>query len=144
LSRSVRVIGDDRDPALQIGSACRAAGCSGACGRRPVERSIPLRWIPVDGRVPRVGDQAEISVQALGLTRVAAICFGLPLFAMIGAGWLAGLAAARVGFVGDTLTAVAGLLSAGAVLMVVSRHGPALVRYLQLRVNSLGECHDPS
>jgi hypothetical protein len=98
----------------------------------------------IDGPLPRVGDRAEISVQALGLTRVAAICFGAPLLAMIGAGWLAGEASARVGFASDWLPAVAGLLSAAAVLAALRHHGPALVRHLELRVSSPGTRHDPS
>jgi positive regulator of sigma E activity len=138
LRRGGRVVHDDHGPVLHIGAECTAAGCSGAgaCGRPVAERSIPLRWIPVDGRDPGVGDWVEISVQAVGLTRVAAICFGLPLLVLIGASWLVGVAAMRAGFAGDTLPAVVGLLSAGAMLMLVSRHGPQLVQQLQLRVNT--------
>lgn len=138
LRRLGRIEADGHGRTLRIGSGCEAGACAGPCGLRRADRRIPLRWVAAGKANVDVGDPAELCIRASGLTRVAFVCFGAPLLALIGAGWLAGAAGTHAGLSGDTLAAMTGLAAAGAVLALVARRGGGLVRLLEVTVQPPG------
>lgn len=106
-----------------------AAGCGrdGPCactlGTRlsdPVGRGIDLTTLGIPGDA-EVGDRVTITVSVMALSRMAAVLFGLPLLALVGAAWLGGTVADGYGLNDDVVSALTGLAAAAAVLSLVTR-----------------------
>ncbi len=113
------------------GSGAPCVGCGPALGCGPA-REIAAERLGLPGRLQE-GDAVELGLSGRALTRVAVVCFAVPLAALLAGALLGDAIAASTGSGGDAAGALLGFAGLAVALLMAARRGPELARSLEVQ-----------
>jgi hypothetical protein len=119
---------DDRG-AERAGAEVPASGC-GMCGAGSARR-LPVILLDLDASA-RPGDRVSVRVGAAALNRIAAVCFAVPLAALLAGAAVGRLLPAGPVIDADVSSGLVGLGCLALAFVMVGRNGGALLRMLEL------------